>query len=73
MLSLHVRFTISLLVILSLLLGGCIISTPRFGSGRSSRMVLETLEDIVQKVVEFRNTTRSHPVPTGGEGSVFTG
>ena len=34
-------------------------------------MVRETLDELVQAVLAFRKTTRSHPVPVGGTGSVF--
>lgn len=36
-------------------------------------MVKETLDDIVRLALEFRRRSRSHPVPTGGQGSVFEG
>jgi flagellar protein FlbD len=34
-------------------------------------MVREDLEAVIRAVLEFRKTTRSHPVPVGGTGSVF--
>ncbi len=36
-------------------------------------MVTETVEEIVRLAIEFRLQSRSHPVPTGGQGSVFEG
>jgi flagellar protein FlbD len=36
-------------------------------------MVKETLDDVIRLSIEFRQKSRSHPVPTGGAGSVFEG
>jgi len=36
-------------------------------------MVLEELDEVVQKAVGYRSTSRFYPVPTGGTGSVFEG
>ncbi len=36
-------------------------------------MVKESLEEIVQSALKYRRKSRSHPVPTGGNGSVFEG
>ena len=36
-------------------------------------MVLEPLDEVVQKAVGYRSTSRCYPVPTGGTGSVFEG
>jgi len=36
-------------------------------------MVQESLEEIVQLTIKYRKLSRSHPVPTGGSGSVFEG
>ena len=35
-------------------------------------MVKEELEDVIRSVLDFRRNTRSHPVPVGGESSVFS-
>ncbi len=36
-------------------------------------MVKETLDDVIRLSIEFRQKSRSHPVPTGGTGSVYEG
>lgn len=36
-------------------------------------MVKESLDQIIQLALVFRRKSRSHPVPTGGQGSVFEG
>ncbi len=36
-------------------------------------MVLEDLDTVVQRTLEYRGKTRSYPVPVGGSGSVFEG
>jgi len=36
-------------------------------------MVTESVEDVVRLSVDYRRQSRSHPVPTGGPGSVFDG
>ncbi len=36
-------------------------------------MVLEDLDTVVELAIAFRGKTRSHPVPSGGSGSVFEG
>jgi flagellar protein FlbD len=36
-------------------------------------MVLEELDEIVQRAVRYRSQARIYPVPTGGTGSVFEG
>jgi len=36
-------------------------------------MVLEDLDDVVQRSVRYRMQARIYPVPTGGQGSVFEG
>jgi flagellar protein FlbD len=36
-------------------------------------MVLEELDEVVQRAVRYRSQARIYPVPTGGTGSVFEG
>ncbi len=36
-------------------------------------MVLEDLDDVIEKAITFRAKTRAYPVPAGGSGSVFEG
>jgi len=36
-------------------------------------MVSETMEEIVRLALEYRLKSRSHPVPAGGQGSIFEG
>ncbi|MCP4572093.1 MAG: flagellar FlbD family protein [bacterium] len=36
-------------------------------------MVLEDLDDVIQRSVGYRMQSRIYPVPTGGSGSVFEG
>ena len=36
-------------------------------------MVLESLDEIIRRSLEYRSRSRSHPVPTGGEESVYAG
>jgi len=36
-------------------------------------MVLEQLDEVVQKAIGYRSTSRCYPVPAGGSGSVFEG
>ena len=36
-------------------------------------MVRETMEEIVSRTVDYSRRSRSHPVPAGGQGSVFEG
>ncbi|MBD3221086.1 flagellar protein [bacterium] len=36
-------------------------------------MVLEELDEVVQRAVGYRNRARIYPIPTGGTGSVFEG
>ena len=36
-------------------------------------MVTETLEAVVQMIIDYRRESRSHPVPVGGTDSVFSG
>jgi flagellar protein FlbD len=36
-------------------------------------MVLEPLDEVVQKAIGYRRSSRCYPVPTGGTGSVFEG
>ncbi len=36
-------------------------------------MVLESMDEIIQRSLAFRSLSRSHPVPTGGAESVFAG
>jgi flagellar protein FlbD len=36
-------------------------------------MVLEELDEVIQRAVGYRARARIHPVPTGGAGSVFEG
>jgi flagellar protein FlbD len=36
-------------------------------------MVLEELDEVVQRAVSYRSRARIHPIPTGGTGSVFEG
>ena len=36
-------------------------------------MVLEELNEVIQRAVSYRSRARIYPVPTGGTGSVFEG
>jgi len=36
-------------------------------------LVLEPLDEVIQKTVGYRATSRCYPVPTGGTGSVYEG
>jgi hypothetical protein len=36
-------------------------------------MVLEPVDEVIQKSVGYRSTSRCYPVPTGGTGSVYEG
>lgn len=36
-------------------------------------MVKEDMETVVQKIVEYRKLSRSHPVPVGGPDNAFDG
>jgi flagellar protein FlbD len=36
-------------------------------------MVLEDLDEVVRRAVNYRSRARIYPVPTGGTGSVFEG
>ncbi len=36
-------------------------------------MVLEDMDDVIQRAVHYRSKARIYPVPTGGTGSVFEG
>ncbi len=36
-------------------------------------MVKEDLESVVQMIIDYRRTSRSHPVPVGGADSAFSG
>ncbi len=36
-------------------------------------MVKESMDDVVRLAIDFRRKSKSHPVPAGGQGSVFEG
>lgn len=36
-------------------------------------IVLEELDDVIRRSLEYRSKVRIYPVPTGGSGSVFDG
>jgi flagellar protein FlbD len=36
-------------------------------------MVLEPLDDVIERAVDYRRSSRCYPVPTGGTGSVYEG